>query len=246
MGANRPQAALAAPGVIETSVTKSGHLGSEDDHRPARAIQQHGSYQASEQADRVAIDSVRLDTAYPRVAGSATVPLRSPFCSDDSAPATPRARSALPKAAQDAHSSLAAQAGAKTASQASSKSAPQAAAPGSRETETGEHASLAVSSPATVSEAHAGSGPSDVTTTGRFQQAALHKEAAELQVQSRAGQAVEGDAVDGDYTEASADRDGASKAEPHLQEAVQAPAAPQMPSWLMAELRSPSKRALQV
>ena len=196
---------------------------------------------------KVPIASIRLDTAYSRVAGINAAPLRSPFCSDDSAPATPRVRVALPgvaqtgqagaarvlqnermatpkqqaapqKAAQGARSSPASQTDGEVAREVSPQPADQAAASCSPSKEPERHADLSSplqpsgASSATPSSA-ASSPPPNVTQQTK---------AAGLQDQSRASQSGEGHKAP-------------------VESPPPAPAAPQMPAWLLAELRSPSK-----
>ena len=148
---------------------------------------------------KIATDSVRLDTAYPRVTGNSAAPLRSPFCSDDSGPPTPRQRAAPPEPAQHARSSPGHQADAGSAREASSQVAQPSAA---RKT------------PQETADAHTASADSSPSVPSK---------------------ALGGAAAPGGMGE------GLREQSPPA-----APAAPQMPSWLLAELRSPSRRGLQV
>ena len=199
---------------------------------------------------KVPIASVRLDTAYPRVAGNSAAPLRSPFCSDDSAPATPRVRAALPgaaqtgqagaaktpqngrmatpkqlaaqheaaQAAQSARSSPAPHTDGEVAREVSPQPANQAAASCSPLKEPERHADL--SSPSQPSGASSGTPRSAASSPP--QNVTQQTQAAGLQDQSRATQSAEGHKAPAESPPS-------------------APAAPQMPAWLLAELRSPSK-----
>ena len=203
----------AAPAVIDTNVTKSGRLQCEEDlprhqqsdekhERSAPGMQQERAMadgMSSKPAEsKVATDSVRLDTAF-RVTGTSTAPLRSPFCSDDGGPSTPRQRAAPPEPAQDARSSLAPHEDSGTVPEAPGQPARQRAARVSFQEEA-DPPSVAAQSSSSASSRGMSSTPAQ-------------------------GSAGEG-----------------------LQEESPPPAsaAPQMPSWLMAELRSPSRRGLQV
>ena len=250
--ANSPSRQLSAPHEnIESNVTESGHLSFDDASQQSQAGSNHQQSSSAQEQEgnapeysilsrrpaagsKVATDSVRLDSSYPRVAGSAAVPPRSPFCSDDSAPPTPRIRAAPPKAAQAARSSPAAKADGKGAAQ-------QATAPrGTEDHATAALTNLTTSSPPVPSSAFQETAKaSDSPDKANPQQepnavaatANEPREAASLASVSETGkQAVDASAA----TEA--------QAEASPESAV----APQMPAWLMAELRSPSRRQLQV
>lgn len=214
-----------APPVIETNVTKSGHLGSEDVPRQHKSDNQHNRSSPGAQQERatadvlsskparseVATDSVRLDAAYPRMTGASAAPLRSPFCSDDSTPPTPRQRAAPPgaaTAAQQAESSGRPQLSGASAQGASSHSAKQAEG----------HTAVADRSPPAASGASGGTSPATDAREPRYS----HQEegAARSLADSTAG--------------------------PRTELPPATPASPQMPPWLLAELRSPSRRGLQV
>lgn len=214
-GVSRHGDAKTAPAMIETNVTRSGHLHYDDIPRHHKSGDKHDSSTPASQeravADelsskpaesKVATDSVRLDTAYPRVTGTSAAPLRSPFCSDDSGPPTPRQQSAPPEAAQPAQhapSSPGPQANAGIAQGASKQGAERPANSISPQKAAGAGPTVADSSPPMSSGALKGTAAEGVLGNG-------------LQEESPPA----------------------------------APAAPQMPSWLLAELRSPSKRGLQV
>ena len=183
---------------------------------------------------KVATDSVRLDSSYPRVAGNAAVPLRSPFCSDDSAPPTPRIQAAPPKAAQAARSSPRPKADSKGAAQ-------QAAGPCRTEDHaTASQPALTTASPPVPSSASQGAAeasdspdrPSPQQESGVYGAVADEpREAADL--------AFVGETASRKEVDASATTEAVAEASPEL-------TAAQMPAWLMAELRSPSRRQLQV
>ena len=232
--AGSQHAARHGRGLIETNVTRSGHLGSEDVPRQTGAGESRQSSSTGSKGQERAIaevlrdsppnsgvdrDSVRLDLAYPRVAGLGAAPLRSPFCSDNSDPPTPRLRLALPAAAQDARSSSApaqgqVQSARKSPQPGSASSSPEHA------TADSQHADLPPSSPA-FPFGPAGGLP-DGTASSQPPQHDKQTEAERLQEQSTASQAAPAESP------------------------PQASTAPQMPSWLLAELRSPSRRGLQV
>jgi len=259
---SRPHDAKRARGAIETNVTKSGHLHYDNIPGPAKTKDQHDSSRPDNQQEKamaddskVPIASVRLDTAYPRVAGISAAPLRSPFCSDDSAPATPRVRAALPgaaqtgqagaaqdlqnermatpkqqaapqkaaQAAQGARSIPASQTDGEVAREVSPQPADQAAASRSPSKEPERHADL--SSPLQPSGASTGT-PSSAASSPP-PNVTQQTKAAGLQDQSRASQSAEGHKAP-------------------VESPPPAPAAPQMPAWLLAELRSPSKMSLLV
>ena len=151
---------------------------------------------------KVATDSVRLDTAF-RVTGPSAAPLRSPFCSDDSGPPTPRQRAAPPpEAAQPAQAARGS-----PAPHADSGSAPEAPGRHAQQTAAGFSFQKEASSPTVAAES---SPPESSGDTG------------------------------------SATAQGSTNEGLQEESSPEAPAAPQMPSWLMAELRSPSRRGLQV
>ena len=247
-----PSRQLSAPHpTVETNVTKSGHLSFDDaPHQPQAGGNHLQSSSAQEQEDtapefvlssrpaagsQVAEDSVRLDASYPRVAGSAAVPLRSPFCSDDSAPPTPRIRAAPPKAAQAARSSPGAQADGKAAAQ-------QDASPrGTEDHAAAAQTALTRSSPPVPSSAFQGTAKaSDSPDKAESQQepsvlAAVADEPREA-----------GGLASGNTSSSRQAVDDSAAAEAKADASPESAAASQMPAWLMAELRSPSRRQLQV
>ena len=182
----------------------------------------------------MATDSVRLDSSYPRVAGSAAVPLRSPFCSDDSAPPTPRMRAPPPKGAQAARSSPAKADGRGAAQQT-------AGVRGTDNHATAAQAALTTSSPPVLTSAFQGTTEaSDSPDKPNSQQEPSVVAAQASEPREAAGLATVNDASSRQAADASAATE--AKAEASLEPA----AASQMPAWLMAELRSPSRRQLQV
>ena len=247
-----PSRQLSAPHpTVETNVTSSGHLSFDDAPHQAEAggkSQQSSSAREQEDAppevdlssrpaagSQVATDSVRLDSSYPRVAGSAAVPLRSPFCSDDSAPPTPRIRAGPPKAAQAARSSPGAQADGKGAAE-------QAAGPrGTEHHATAAQAAVTTSSPPVPSSAFQGTAKAcDSPAKAGSQQEPSVVAAVDNEPREAAGLASGDKSPSRQAVDASAATEAKAEASP------EPTAAAQMPAWLMAELRSPSMRQLQV
>ena len=242
---------LSAPHpTVETNVTKSGHLSFDDvPHQPQAGSNHQQSSSAQEQEDtapevvfssrpaagsQVATDSVRLDASYPRVAGSAAVPLRSPFCSDDSAPPTPRIRAAPPKATQAAHSSPTKAVGRGAAQQT-------AGVCGNDNDATAAHAALTTSSPPVLTSAfQETTEASDSPDKLKSQQEPSVDAAEANEPREAAGLAS------GDKSSSRQAVDASAATEPEAEASPELAAAPQMPAWLMAELRSPSRRQLQV
>ena len=247
-----PSRQLSAPHpTVETNVTKSGQFSFDDaPHQPQAGGNHLQSSSAQEREDtapefvlssrpaagsQVAEDSVRLDASYPRVAGSAAVPLRSPFCSDDSAPPTPRIRAAPPKAAQAARSSPGAQADGKAAAQ-------QDASPrGTEDHAAAAQTALTRSSPPVPSSAFQGTAKaSDSPDKAESQQEPSVLAAVADEPRGAGGLAS------GNTSSSRQAVDDSAAAEAKADASPESAAASQMPAWLMAELRSPSRRQLQV